>query len=219
MRRAHHGAHRGAHHGDIERFDRWATTYDRTPGQSFFRRIHHQVGDAVVAGGSRPRRLLDLGCGTGRLLEDLRRRLPEAELVGVDPSEGMLAVARRRLAGEPGVRLEVATAARLPLPDASVDVVTTTMSFHHWEAQDASLREVARVLAPGGRLLIADVLGIGLIGRLLRPRGRRHGAGYRDAAELTVLFRDAGFTAWRLRPLFAPGVPIFLAEARRPSER
>jgi len=219
MRRAHHGAHRGAHHGDIERFDRWATTYDRTPGQSFFRRIHHQVGDAVVAGGSRPRRLLDLGCGTGRLLEDLRRRLPEAELVGVDPSEGMLAVARQRLAGEPGVRLEVATAARLPLPDASVDVVTTTMSFHHWEAQDASLREVARVLAPGGRLLIADVLGIGLIGRLLRPRGRRHGAGYRDAAELTVLFRDAGFTAWRLRPLFAPGVPIFLAEARRPSER
>ena len=115
----------------------------------------------MVAGGSLPRRVLDLGCGTGRLLEDLRRRLPEAELVGVDPSEGMLAVARRRLAGEPGVRLEVATAARLPLPDASVDVVTTTMSFHHWEAQDASLREVARVLAPGGRLLIADVLGIG----------------------------------------------------------
>jgi hypothetical protein len=75
------------------------------------------------------------------------------------------------------------------------------------------------VLAPGGRLLIADVLGIGLIGRLLRPRGRRHGAGYRDAAELNVLFRDAGFTAWRLRPLFAPGVPIFLAEARRSSER
>ena len=212
MRRAHQ-------HGDVERFDRWATTYDRTPGQSFFRRIHRQVGDAVVAGGSLPRRVLDLGCGTGRLLEDLRRRLPKAELVGVDPSEGMLAVARRRLAGEPGVRLEVATAARLPLPDASVDVVTTTMSFHHWEAQDASLREVARVLAPGGRLLIADVLGIGLIGRLLRPRGRRHGAGYRDAAELNVLFRDAGFTAWRLRPLFAPGVPIFLAEARRSSER
>jgi len=218
MRRAHHGAHRGAHHGDIERFDRWATTYDRTPGQSFFRRIHHQVGDAVVAGGSRPRRLLDLGCGTGRLLEDLRRRLPEAELVGVDPSEGMLAVARQRLTGEPGVRLEVATAARLPLPDASVDVVTTTMSFHHWEEQDASLREVVRVLAPGGRLLIADVLGIGVIGRLLRPRGRRHGAGYRDAAELTVLLRDAGFSAWRLRPLFALGVPIFLAEARRPAD-
>jgi len=210
---------RRAHHGDVERFDRWASTYDRTPGQSFFRRIHRRVVEAVVAGDRLPRRVLDLGCGTGRLLEDLRRRLPEAELVGVDPSEAMLTVARGRLGRDPRVRLEVATAARLPLPDASLDVVTTTMSFHHWEEQGASLREVGRVLAPGGRLLIADVLGIGFIGRLLRPRGRRHGAGYRDAAELTALLRDAGFGAWRRRALFAPGIPIFLAEARRPPDR
>jgi ubiquinone/menaquinone biosynthesis C-methylase UbiE len=204
-----------ARHGDIERFDQWATTYDRTPGQSFFRRIHRQVIDAVASRPVPPRLVVDIGCGTGRLLEGLLHRLPETELVGIDPSKGMIDVARRRFAREPRVRLEVATADRLPLADGSVDAVTTTMSFHHWEGQGASLHEVARVLAPDGRLLIADVLGIGVIGRLLRPRGRRHGGGYRNAAELAGLLLEAGFGAWRRRPLFGPGIPVFLVEARR----
>ena len=146
------------HHGDIERFDEWSTTYDRGPGQYFFGRVHRPVVDAVCSGRVTPRRVVDLGCGTGRLLEALLPRLTAAELIGVDPAEGMIAVARTRFAAEPRVRLEVATADHLPLADASVDVATTTMSFHHWDHQDAALREVVRVLAPAGRLLLADVL-------------------------------------------------------------
>jgi ubiquinone/menaquinone biosynthesis C-methylase UbiE len=129
-------------------------------------------------------------------------------------SEGMIAVAHTRFAAEPRVRLEVATADRLPLADASVDVVATTMSFHHWEHQEMALREVVRVLAPGGRLLLADVFGIGFFGRMMRSAERRHGSGYRDAAELTRLLRDAGFSRWRRRRLW-PAVPIYLVEARR----
>ena len=201
-------------HGDIERFDEWSTTYDRTPGQFFFGRIHRPVVDAVCSGRVLPRRVVDLGCGTGRLLESLLPRLPGAELVGVDPAEGMIAVARTRFAAEPRVRLEVATADHLPLADASVDVATTTMSFHHWEEQGTALREVVRVLAPGGRFLLADVLGIGFFGRIMRSTGGRHGIGYRDAAELMRLLHDAGFSAWRRRRLFWPGVPIYLVEAR-----
>ena len=204
-----------AHHGDIERFDEWSTTYDRTPGQLFFGRIHRPVVNAVCSGRVLPRRVVDLGCGTGRLLEALLPRLAGTELVGIDPAQGMIAVARTRFAAEPRVRLEVATADHLPLADASVDVATTTMSFHHWEEQGTALREVVRVLAPGGRFLLADVLGIGFFGRMMRSLERRHGSGYRDAAELTLLLRGAGFSAWGRRRLFWPGVPIYLVEARR----
>jgi ArsR family transcriptional regulator len=183
-----------------------------------FGRIHRQVLETVMSGGAVPHRIVDIGCGTGRLLEALCARLPGAELIGIDPSEGMVSVARTRFAGEPRVRLEVARASRLPLDDGSADVVTTTMSFHHWEEQGASLLEVARVLAPGGRLVLADVLGIGFFGRLIRPRGRRHGAGYRDRTELAGLLRHAGFSSWRLRRIW-PAVPIFVVEARRPARR
>jgi SAM-dependent methyltransferase len=203
------------HHGDIERFDEWSTTYDRGPGKYFFGRVHRPVVDAVCSGGVTPRRVVDLGCGTGRLLEALLPRLTEAELIGVDPAEGMIAAARTRFAGEPRVRLEVASADHLPLADASVDVATTTMSFHHWDHQDAALREVVRTLAPGGRLLLADVLGIGFFGGLLRSTGRGHGSGYRNAREMTALLRDAGFSAWRRRRLSWPGIPIYVVEARR----
>jgi ubiquinone/menaquinone biosynthesis C-methylase UbiE len=205
-----------AHHGDAAHFDEWAATYDRSRGQFLFGRIHRRVIAALATGRAAPRSIADIGCGTGRLLEVLHRHLPEAVLVGIDASAPMIEVARHRFEGEPRVRLEVAGADHLPLDDASVDVVTTTMSFHHWEHQDASLREVARVLAPGGRLVLADVLGIGFFGRLIRPRGRRHGAGYRDQAELAQLLRDAGFSSWRRRRIW-PTVPIFVVEARRPA--
>ncbi len=208
-----HGLMKRTRHGDIARFDQWSGSYDRTPGQSFFRRIHRPVVEAICSRRAMPRRVVDIGCGTGRLLEKVLHRLPDAELVGVDPAEGMIAVASQRFTAEPRVRLEVAMAEHLPLADASVDVVTTTMSFHHWADQDAALREVARVLAPGGRFLLADVLGIGFFGRIMRSTGGRHGIGYRDAAELTRLLHDAGFSAWRRRHLFWPGVPIYLVEA------
>ncbi|HYA01475.1 MAG TPA: methyltransferase domain-containing protein [Candidatus Binatia bacterium] len=202
-------------HGDIERFSGMARRYDRAPGQFLLQRIDGTVARALTSATGTPRLIVDVGCGTGRLLEALLSDVPEAELVGVDPAPGMIEVARDRFASEPRVRLEVATAERLPLRDGSAEAVITTLSFHHWEQQGASLREVARVLRPGGRLLVADILGIGLVGRLIRPHGWGHGSGYRSADELSSLLRDAGFSSWRVRRLFGPLVPIFLVDARR----
>ncbi|MDT8332241.1 metalloregulator ArsR/SmtB family transcription factor [Roseomonas gilardii] len=107
---------------------------------------------------ARPGRLLDIGTGTGRLLELAAGRAENA--LGVDASRAMLALARARLA-ERGLAQRCAVRQadmyRLPIADGSFDTVTLQMVLHYAEDPAAVLAEAARVLAPGGRLLIADL--------------------------------------------------------------
>lgn len=102
-------------------------------------------------------RALDIGTGTGRLLELLAPRVTAA--VGVDASRAMLALARSRLAradlSHCSVRL--ADMYRLPLADAAFDLVVLHMVLHHAEDPGAALAEAARVLRPGGRLVVIDL--------------------------------------------------------------
>jgi ubiquinone/menaquinone biosynthesis C-methylase UbiE len=102
-------------------------------------------------------RLLDIGTGTGRLLELLAPRV--ASGLGVDASRAMLALARSRLAraglGHCAVRL--ADMYRLPLPDGGFDLVVMQMLLHHADDPAGALAEAARVLRPGGRLVVIDL--------------------------------------------------------------
>ena len=102
-------------------------------------------------------RLLDIGCGTGGLLEKLSPRIEEG--LGVDASRDMLALARSRLTerGLTHIAVRQADMYRLPLPDAAFDAVTLHMVLHYAEDPAAALAEAARVLRPGGRLLILDL--------------------------------------------------------------
>jgi ArsR family transcriptional regulator len=102
--------------------------------------------------------LLDIGTGTGRLLE---LAAPKAEhLLGVDMSRDMLALARARLA-EAGLAdraaVRQADMYRLPFADASFDAVALQMVLHYAEDPAAALAEAARVLRPGGVLLVVDL--------------------------------------------------------------
>jgi ubiquinone/menaquinone biosynthesis C-methylase UbiE len=105
-------------------------------------------------------RILDLGCGTGEMALAIARVCPGAKLIGVDGDADVLerAAGKARAAG---VELELheALADRVPLPDASVDCVVSTLMFHHLvpSAKRAALAEARRVLVPGGRLLVCDI--------------------------------------------------------------
>jgi len=102
-------------------------------------------------------RVLDIGTGTGRLLELLAPRLSAG--LGVDASRAMLALARARLA-RPGLThcaVRLADMYRLPLPDAGFDLVLLHMVLHHAEDPSAALAEAARVLRPGGRIVVVDL--------------------------------------------------------------
>jgi ubiquinone/menaquinone biosynthesis C-methylase UbiE len=101
-------------------------------------------------------RVLDVGCGTGRLLQMLRERVPDSDFYGCDGDEEILrsAVLKRRHRA----RLVCALSTRLPYTDSVFDQAVSSLLFHHLLYADkvTTLLEIARVLKPGGELHIAD---------------------------------------------------------------
>lgn len=100
----------------------------------------------------RPARVLDLATGSGDLALAIARRLPGAEVTGADFSPEMVAVAKRKGLA----RTVVADALELPFPAGSFDCVTVAFGLRNMADWGAALREMSRVLAPGGHLLVLD---------------------------------------------------------------
>lgn len=128
-------------------------------------------------------RVLDVGCGRGLLLIGAARRLTTGRAVGVDiwqaedlsgnRPEAVLENARKEGVAD---RVEVRTAdmRQLPFPDGSFDVVVSSTAIHnlyHPPDRDRAVREIARVLAPGGRVVIADIRFLGQYARVLESSG------------------------------------------------
>ena len=99
-------------------------------------------------------RVLDIGCGTGELLCRLAARYPRSHLAGLDPVPEMLEVARSKVSD--AVELRVGWANELPWPDGSFDMVVSCNMFHYITHPVAAIREMERVLRPGGRIVITD---------------------------------------------------------------
>lgn len=135
-------------------FSRAAPSYDsvarlqRAVGEELF----HQLGDLAPASGQR---LLDLGSGTGYFTERLAQRLAPGHILGLDLAEGMLQFSRRERA--PGPVWLCADAEQLPLADASIDLVFSSLSFQWCEQLPKALAEVQRVLRPGGQLVFSTL--------------------------------------------------------------
>lgn len=99
--------------------------------------------------------VLDVGCGTGMLSEQLLSAFPSCRLTGVDLSPAMVERARARLAGRAEVR--EADAERLPFHDGAFDLVVCNDSFHHCPDPDRAAFQMWRVLRKGGALVLGDV--------------------------------------------------------------
>lgn len=157
----------------------------------------------------------DLGCGTGQVAESLAPFV--RQVIAVDDSSAMLAAARKRLSGLHNVEVRSGDLAALPVADGELDAAVLFLVLHHIGEPAQVLAEVARVLRPGGRLLLVD----------MTPHDR---AEYRQrmghmwqgfsAEQVTAWLEAAGLGTVRYQPLpadpEAKGPTLFAASARRP---
>lgn len=98
------------------------------------------------------RRVLDIGCGTGRYTVRIAERL-DRPVVGIDLAAGMLAKARAKTGEDTELELVRGDAQHLPFKDGSLDAAILILVVHHIEDLDAMARSIRRVLAPGGRVM------------------------------------------------------------------
>lgn len=204
--------HRGHRHRDVGHFDEWAESYDTHWMQRWLvDPLQRQAIDAARRYRPDPMAVLDVGCGTGRLLRRAREAFPGARLVGVDPAPGMIEVARRNAGGD--IDFVSGDAESLDAPDESFDLVFTTLSFHHWEDQRAGLRQIHRVMRPGGVFVLSDLVlqwWMQPLAVLVRARARTH-----TLREFRALLAVAGFSTLSAIPVPRLAHGVYAMAARR----
>jgi ubiquinone/menaquinone biosynthesis C-methylase UbiE len=154
------------------------------------------LGDLAIPPGSA---ILDVGCGGGKTIQELARAVPDGTVAGVDYSTASVAVARRANADAiraGRVTIHHAPVAELPFAANSFDLVTAIESHYYWPDFVSALREIHRVLRPGGKVvLIAE--SYQRTGRQIADRGamRLLGGRLRSVGEHTAALLEASFSA------------------------
>lgn len=134
--------------GTVDGYRVWSTSYDDTPNAAFMDEpLVAEILDPLPAGVA-----LDAACGSGRFTTALAAR--GHRVVGVDSSPDMLAHARRRV---PEAAFLLGDLHRLPLPDDTVDVAVCALALTHLPDLRPAIAELARVLRPGGHLVLSDI--------------------------------------------------------------
>jgi SAM-dependent methyltransferase len=164
------------------------------------------------------RRCLDVGCGAGRTIEQIAAKAPGARVDGVDYSPTSVDAARQRNAAlvESGrVAIQVASVASLPFPDATFDLVTAVETHYYWPDLRANLREVLRVLEPGGDVaIIAETHNGGPLRWLYAVAMFLVRGALLTAEEHEAALRDAGFE--EVSTTLGSNRTWILARGRRP---
>jgi len=158
----------------------------------------------------------DLGCGAGHITDALAPCV--GRVIAVDESGPMLEVAKQRLAAHENVELRVGTIESLPIDDAALDAAVLFLVAHFITDPSRVMAEIRRVLKPGGRLLIVDLMSHDRVDYVLQLGHVWQGF---DGDQVKEWLGRAGFTACRYRPLpadpDAAGPTLFAASARKPA--
>lgn len=125
-------------------------------------------------------RVLDIGCGPGAAIRQAADRVASA--TGVDASESMISIARKRASNISNVEFSVNSAEHLTQPDGAFSVVWTIQSWHHWNDPETAYRQVRRVLAPGGRFYIIE-----------KETDGEHGVTETEASALATQLGEIGY--------------------------
>jgi ubiquinone/menaquinone biosynthesis C-methylase UbiE len=160
----------------------WLNRISRRMNRLVLRELQVRPGDDV----------LEVGFGGGGLLAMLRRATRGA-LVGVDVSPDMVRRAERRFRGVPGMQFHVGSVEKLPLADASVDRACSVNNIYFWPDPGAGMRELARVVRPGGRVAVA----FEPPEELRKWPGHRYGFRLHPPAKIFLAMRQAGFVRIR----------------------
>ena len=171
--------------------------------------MHKTLLEVAVTEASSAKAILDVGCGTGRLLRSAESLFPNARLEGVDPAPEMVATAKGALGAESRITVRQGTAEELPFGDGEFDLVFSSMTFHHWADQRRGVAEVRRVLGADGRWMLADFVPKGLFRLVMSRRFARHPVLDRMLAEV-----DLGVTSQRLVAGLGRQVPILVIGRR-----
>jgi demethylmenaquinone methyltransferase/2-methoxy-6-polyprenyl-1,4-benzoquinol methylase len=224
--------------GSGQMFDRIAGRYDllnRVLSLGIDRSWRKRTVRALELGDG-PRRVLDLATGTADLALQIAQSHGQTSVVGVDPSVGMLEVGRKKVSAAglvERVQLEVGDAQKLEFPDDSFDAATIAFGIRNVPDRAAGLREMARVVKPGGKVAVLELgePGKGGMASLARFHTRtvvpwlggllsghreysylqRSIAAFPDAETFSKMMSDAGLDVTTVRPMMFGVCTLFVA--------
>jgi len=212
----------------LREFERWAHTYDRSILQTLlFRPTYDALLEEVTRWrfvadlAARSFDVLDVGCGTGTWAATLRGSALPARVIGLDYSPEMCrrAHVKARQVHVDGLSFVNGDSEHLPFAAGSFDLITCSHSFHHYPHQAAVVRDMRRVLRPGGRLILVDGFRDNVIGWIIfdiavtRIEGNVYHVPWH---EMRGLFEQAGFVdiAQRKFNVWAPALMTLGTVAR-----
>lgn len=194
-------------------YDEMARGYDNAPEGNYTRPHKAELLKKVTLRSGD--NLLDVACGNGYLLGEFSKRAAIAAF-GVDISENMVAVARERY---PNVRFTASACVPLCFEGESMDVITVSCAFHHFEAPQAFAGECMRVLKRGGRIFMAEPFFSPavrwLANTVVFPFSKTGDVKVYSQKELRLLFERAGFTDMET---YVTGPVLFFSARKRREE-
>lgn len=137
-------------------FDQWAPNYDWLFTTVFYQAVHQRLLSYVQLPNNSSTPVLDIGCGTGKLLNRLAAQYPQLQGTGLDLSPEMLRQARRSNGHRPRLIFVRGASETMPFADHQFQAAFSTISFLHYPDPQQVFMEIGRVLKPGGQFYLVD---------------------------------------------------------------